>query len=377
MNLLFISEHLAPYPGGISVYCESIIPRLRKAGIDVTVFGPKGSKTADYALPTIAVLPKFTKNNHLFCFPSFKLLKAIAVNKYDLIHINSPLALYSIPVYLLAKIKKINVICSNHGNLALYCNYNSRNKLSAWLTTFFGGLVTYVPQIIFKPTILQNPGCSDLQTLYKKRIKSLTIKDMVCGIDLDYFDFSPTFEKYSLISIGRLSPEKNWMKLIDLFSLLPKHYKLKIVGSGGQEKDLKAYCVKNKLDNIQFIGEIPHKRVAEYLKTAQAYISASLFETWGLTLTESLSCGTPIVYPNCEPFNYLYGKQLPEGSYEIDDAQSFIKAVLATESATAESRSNCNQFARQFSWDNATKHLIDVYKAVKKLPELVANLHRP
>jgi glycosyltransferase involved in cell wall biosynthesis len=368
MKLLFITDHLAPYPGGISVYCESIIPRLKNAGIDVTIFGPRGSKTADHALPTFSVVPKFTKNNHLFCFPSLKLMRAIASNKYDLIHINSPLALFSIPVYIMAKIKKIKVICANHGNMALYCNYNSKNWLMAKLSTFLGGTITYLPQILFRPTILQNPGCSDLQKLYKNQLKSLTIKDMICGIDLNYFEYSATFKMHTLISIGRLSPEKNWLRLLDLFALLPKYYRLEIIGSGGQEKELKTYCRTHKLDNVHFIGEIPHNQVGEYLKNAQAYISASLFETWGLTLTESLACGTPIVYPNCEPFKYLYGKEFPEGSYEINDEQAFVKAVMETEKTTPECRTSCSSFAKQFSWDHATSHLINIYESQMTKP---------
>ncbi len=363
MKLLFITDHLAPYPGGISVYSESIIPRLRKAGVEVTIFGPKGSKTADFALPTLRVVPMVTKANYLFCLPSYKLLKAISSGGYDLIHMNSPLGLFSIPVYLMAKYKKVKVVCANHGNLALYCKYNLRSKLFSKIFTFLGGTITYLPQILFRPTILQNPGCSDLEYLYKKRVKSLTIRGMICGIDLDFFEFSPTYEENTLISIGRLSPEKNWIRLLELFALLPKRYKLNIIGSGGQENELKAYCKKHEL-NVHFVGEIPHKEVGLHLQKAQAYISASLFETWGLTLTESLSCGTPIVYPHCSPFTHLYGKDFPAGGYELTDGQDFVKTVLETEKTTVEMRQKCNTFAKQFSWENATNHLIDIYTDV-------------
>jgi glycosyltransferase involved in cell wall biosynthesis len=360
MNVLFITDDLSPCTSGIAVYSENVIQCLKKAGVQVTTFGPKGSPTADCFLPTICLASYYTKTDNRCCFPNLKLVKAILSKKYDVIHINCPQAFTGILVCTLAKIRKIKVVFFNHGNIAIYCKFHIKSSFLAKIAARVFVTLNYLPQLLFNPTIVQNPGCSDLRTLYKK---AFNFKEGACGIDLELFKFSSTFEKYNLISVGRLSREKNWLRLLQLFACLPNHYRLTIIGSGGQEKELKTYCEKLRLGNVFFEGSVRQEQLSQYLQKAQAYISASLFETWGLTLTEALACGTPLVYPNHAPFITLYSKKLPEGCYRIDDERTFIEAVLRTEETTAEYRDKCRRIAQGFTWENATRQLLEIYRA--------------
>jgi len=354
MNILFITDDLHPCQSGIAVFSENVIPHLRKEGHQVTVFGPKGCPTADHQLPTFKLKRLYPRTEALWVFPNWKLLKCVLFNKYDAIHINCPSSLTGVPVCLLAAFRKTKVVFYNHGNVAVYCKFHQQSAFSTRISLF----LYYLPQILFNPVIVQNPGCSDLPQIKKKKFDW---KEGACGINLELFQFSPSFEKYHLVSVGRLSEEKNWIRLLQLFSHLPKYYKLTIVGSGEQEKELKKYCEEQKLDNVTFAGRMPQTTVSAYLQKAQAYLSASLFETWGLTLTEALACGTPVVYPNHIPFDTLYNKEFPEGLYEIEEAKSFVEAVLKTEKADAESRNKCRRYAENFTWEKATQKLIEIY----------------
>jgi glycosyltransferase involved in cell wall biosynthesis len=48
--------------------------------------------------------------------------------------------------------------------------------------------------------------------------------------------------------------------------------------------------------NVRFTGAIRERRhLAELLVAADVFVSASLMETYGLTLVESMACGTPVV----------------------------------------------------------------------------------
>ena len=360
MKVLFITDDLYPSCNGIAIYSENIIRCLKKEGVEVTTFGPKKSPTADHFLPTLSIVQYYTKTDTHWCFPNLKLLKAILLKKYDVIHINCPKALTAISVCFLAKLKKTKIIFFNHGNVAKYCEYNFNSALVAKSITRLFMMFNYLPQRLFKTTIVQNPGAIDLHTFYKNKFN---LKEGFCGIDLELFKFSPTFERYHLISVGRLSPEKNWIRLLQLFSHLPNHYHLTIIGSGRQEKELQNFCKERKIKNVLFQSQVSQLQLSCYLQKAQAYISASLFETWGLTLTESLACGTPIVYPNHIPFTTLYRNALPEGCYEIDDEKTFVDAVLKTEKANTQYRSKCRFVAQSFTWENATQKLLEIYRA--------------
>ena len=48
--------------------------------------------------------------------------------------------------------------------------------------------------------------------------------------------------------------------------------------------------------NVRFIGGIRERRdLARLLAAADVFASASLMETYGLTLVEAMACGTPVV----------------------------------------------------------------------------------
>lgn len=357
MRVLFITDDLTPGHNGIAVYSENTIRCLKNEGIETTTFGPKGS-SADHFLPSINLI-RFLKADTPICFPNLKLIKAILSGRYDVIHINCPKAFTALPVCILARIKKTKVIFFNHGNIALYCKYNFFPSFLAALAARCFVTLSYFPQVLFESTIIQNPGSSDLQLLYKKPFK---FKQGYCGINLDIFTFSPTYKKFQLVSVGRLSKEKNWGRLLELFSHLPNHYRLLIIGMGKEENTLRQYCADKGLENITFLGNVTQKELSTHLQNSQAYISSSLFETWGLTLSEALACGTPIVYPKHIPFTTLYANQIPQGCYAIDDEKSFCDAVLHTEHTSVQDRMRLHQIAKGYSWENATRQLISIYQ---------------
>lgn len=356
MKVLFITDYLFPSPNGIAVYCENTIRCLKKMGCEVTTFGPKGCPSADYTLPTAHIHNGTTAT---FCFPNWKLLKKVLFSHFDVIHINCPQVLSGFFLCLIAKLRKIKVVYYNHGNVAIYCKFNYKRRWYRKIATRASGNLYYFPQLLFNPVILQNPGSSDLHTLFKKKSKTRT---SFYGTNFEIFRFSPTFEKFHLVAIGRLSREKNWEKLLTLFAHLPNQYHLTIIGGGFLIDELKQYCRKLLLENVVFTGVVSQEEVARWLQKAQACITASLFETWGLTLSEALACGTPIVYPNHPPFPQLYAQTFPEGLYEIEDANSFVRAVRQTEQSCAQRREQCRIFASQYTWESATKMLVESYQ---------------
>lgn len=358
MKILFITDFLPPYTNGIAIYSANTIRCLKKAGCKVTTFGPKGSPIVEHELPTLN-LSRYLSIETGICFPNWKLIKTLLFDRYDAIHINCPQGSSGFLICILSIFKKYNVFYFNHGNITDWFNHNIKNLFFRKLITKFFVSFYYLPQRLFSPVIVQNPGCNDLSLHFKREFR---LVEGGCGVDLELFSPSLSYEKYHLVSIGRLSNEKNWMHLISLFAQLPCYYRLTIIGTGQQEKELKEVCRRLKLDNVFFTGKISQGEVCSYLQKAQACITASLAETWGLTLIEGLSCGTPPIYPNHSPFIGLYAQSFPHGSYEPEDPQTFVTAVLQTETTTAEDRKKYHDFSRKFSWENATKQLIEIYR---------------
>lgn len=358
MKILFVTDFLYPIVNGISTYSENTIACLKKAGHEVVTFGPKGSPTADFTLPTLD-LYRFKSLDTNICFPSYQLIKTVLKDPYAIVHINCPQGFTGWTICLISKFKKYKVVYFNHGNITAWFKFNVKNKIARIIFTKMFVNFYYLPQRLFSPLIIQNPGSEDLSLHFKKKFRTA---EGACGVNIDVFQLSTQFEKYHLVAIGRLSKEKNWIHLIALFAALPRHYKLSIIGIGQMERKLKKLCRKHALHNVTFIGKISHHEMSIHLQKAQACITASLFETWGLTLLEGLACGVPPIYPKHHPFTDLYGQSFPLGGYDIHDPDSFIKAVLLTENTTPEDRQKCHAFAQLFAWEKATEKLINTYQ---------------
>ncbi len=104
-------------------------------------------------------------------------------------------------------------------------------------------------------------------------------------------------------------------------------YKLKIVGSGSQEKRLKSKY--GNYENITWEGWTENPN-AEYQKT-KLFLITSKYEGWGMTAIESVANGTPVVMTNvgCANefvFNNLNG-EISE-TFKVKDFTNTIKTAL-------------------------------------------------
>ena len=100
-----------------------------------------------------------------------------------------------------------------------------------------------------------------------------------------------------ILSIGRLTKQKNFSLLISAFKEIVKEYpnlKLIILGEGEDRKNLENLIKNLSLRNIVFL-EGYKKNVFNYLYNCECYISSSLYEDPGFTLIESGFLNKPVI----------------------------------------------------------------------------------
>ncbi|WKY46197.1 glycosyltransferase [Eubacteriaceae bacterium ES2] len=129
-------------------------------------------------------------------------------------------------------------------------------------------------------------------------------------------------EDHILVSIGRLSQEKNLAQLINLVDKLcslDDHVKLLIVG-GGPEKDhlMKMSAEKGLSDRIIFAGEVAWDRIENYYALGDVFVSASQSETQGLTYLEALSAGKPLLVRKDDCLNNILFEGQNGYAYETE-----------------------------------------------------------
>ena len=136
----------------------------------------------------------------------------------------------------------------------------------------------------------------DLTSYYKERVnpKCVYIPNLVSKADITSSLKSP-----NLVSVGRLSKEKGFIDLIDVFALVHMVYpdwKLNIVGDG-EEKD-KIISKINKYgldDSIIMHGFLNSESVGKILSESSIYLMTSFTESFGIVLLEAFSYGVPCV----------------------------------------------------------------------------------
>lgn len=142
------------------------------------------------------------------------------------------------------------------------------------------------------------PVSKELKEYYELKFVNTNVKYIRHA--LAHYPLEPNkYNGKKLISVGRLSKEKGYLDLIDIFydlNKIDKEYTLTIVGSGFEEEAIKEKIKEKKLDKkVNLTGFLNKKEVNKLYSKSSIYLMTSLSESFGLVLIEAMSFGIPCV----------------------------------------------------------------------------------
>lgn len=143
------------------------------------------------------------------------------------------------------------------------------------------------------------PVSNELTEFYRERINK-KLKCVFIPNALEYWpkEKSNLIEK-NLISIGRLSPEKGFLDLIDIFELVHLKYpnwKLNIIGDGVQMNLIKQKIAEKELNDFVILHGFQNKEyIYKELFHNSIYVMCSYEESFGIVLLEAASFGLPLI----------------------------------------------------------------------------------
>ena len=115
--------------------------------------------------------------------------------------------------------------------------------------------------------------------------------------------------KFKLVSVGRLSKEKGYDRLLRVFKRLNDEgidLQLSIIGSGEKYNELNNYIEQNNLKNKVFLlgyRENPYK----YVKNSDLFVCSSISEGFSLVIGEAMALGVPVISVDCPGVNEVLG----------------------------------------------------------------------
>ncbi|MGM0123843.1 glycosyl transferase, group 1 family protein [Enterococcus sp. AZ194] len=341
MKIGFFTDTYFPQVSGVATSIKTLKEELEKNGHDVYIF-TTSDPNADKFEEGVIRMPSVP-------FVSFKdrrivvrgMWYAYLISKeleLDLIHTHTEFGT-GLLGKLVGKKMKIPVIHTYHTMYEDYLHYIAKGK------------VLRPTHVKYYSRIFSNHStgvvCPSERVIEKLRsygvVKPMRI--IPTGIDIEKFKRSDITSEMTdevreqlgiqedqlmILSLSRLSYEKNIQAIIQGFpevvTSLP-NARLVIVGKGPYMEVLQEMTHDLGIsDKVQFVGEVPNDEVALYYKAADYFVSTSTSETQGLTYTEAMAAGTPLVVEGNAYLNNLISH--PSLGETFDSDEAFASALI-------------------------------------------------
>lgn len=178
--------------------------------------------------------------------------------------------------------------------------YGSKNSLKiGWEHNHHNNNQKYIKKIVKSVSDLDYfvLVSKELNEFYRQKVKCKTV---YIPNSLDYYPKKVSnLEEKNIISVGRLSKEKGYLDLIDVYKLVNQVYpdwKLNIIGDGIEKEKIEQKVEKYHLkDSVILHGYQDKEYINKLLKKSSIYVMCSHTESFGIVLLEAFSFGVPCV----------------------------------------------------------------------------------
>lgn len=368
-----VSEYFYPHLGGITEHVYYYSKELLKRGFEVVILTGYEGESATYdPLPGLRII-HMGKSFPFFSNGSFakvtldwnigkKVRRVLAEEKFDLLHIQSPLT----PVLPLAfqQLSQTLTIGTMHTYFEKMIFYKIFQKqVQAHLDRLDG-------------VIAVSPSCIEAMSQYFTGNYTVIPN----GVDRDWFANSKgKIKKYddgspNVLFLGRLDPRNGLETLIDSFPHVLKEVpeaRLLVLGDGPLRPVYEERAAGLLNQKIFFEGQINEDR-PDYFATSRVFCYPATKASFGITLLEAMAAGVPVVATDNKGFKDMiqHGENglLVKQEDPVDLAQGIVR-VLKDKELEKRLIEKGSEMADQFSWSHVTDRILDFYNqtSLKKL----------
>ena len=220
------------------------------------------------------------------------------------------------------------------------------------------------------------------QIIQKLGIPESRITVIPCGVGKEFTaDFSPSESKEVvqalglqlpfILYVGNLKPHKNIKTLLRAFAHLRKREKLRhslliIADDPRWKSTIVNECLNLGIgDYTVFVSRVSQSLLPHIYATADLLVMPSTLEGFGLPVLEAMACGTPVVASSTASLPEVGGNAAlyfdPLSAHELAVQ---IARVLQSHELRVSLRNFGIQRAKQFSWEKAARHHIELYSGL-------------
>ncbi len=289
-NICFLIGNLSN-SGGTERVTSLIANELAKKNDNITILSFTDGAVPFFELndniKTYSLYKKEVSFKKNFLGAVWKIRKFVKQNHIEtLVVVDSISCMFTVPALLGLQ---INHICWEHFNFNNNNGVMFRNIGRKWAAKHCDYIVTLTKRD---------------KELWENGLRNISAKIVPIANPSPYenIQHTPSLEFKVALAIGRLTHVKGFDMLIESWAkvcYVNHDWKLRIVGSGEEEENLKKQAKHLEIDNR--IDFIPTTRdVEQYYKTSSFYCLSSRFEGLPMVLLEAQAFGLPIVAFNCD-----------------------------------------------------------------------------
>lgn len=379
MRILFVHEAISPIGGGSQKAILTWIKNLKKEGLKIRLLCNQPTENSAFEDLTDDELIINKSINLSLLYPGFsiapyllpKIVKEIRQFNPQIIHLHEPLFI-SYQIHRLTKSLKIKTLASFHTS---FINAKINRFPLSLLFTRNGLFNRAIEKIQF--IFLQKSDYLTAPSRFYQRILSTNLGKKTFRLPYpipDYFfqkNTRPSLKNINrLITVSRLSGEKNIDLLIQMMTYLKNRFTLTVVGEGVDKAVLEHKVKKLKLNRvIKFTGWVKSRNIVALLKNHHLFLSASNAETFGIVYIEALSVGIP-----CVVYDFPISKEvIPAGmgvfikNLQPEDWAAKLIEIQDNPKIYQQLKQNINNHYHkiyQYHEFQSTKRLIDIYQKV-------------
>lgn len=343
MHIAFFTNTYHPWVSGVVRSISSFRKALSDRGHNVFVFAQEAGDYIDsepfiFRYPSIPI-PWPTDFHAVIPISPF-IDRLLPLLKLDIIHAHHPVLLGQAAA---KKAEELNLplVFTFHSQYSEYSQYipfpqeNIQDFIKEVIESVIGDYMKKCHHIIV-------PSKSMLDRLEREYgLDEENVSVVPTGIDIQRFqndDGNQIREKFQwgddivMLSVGRLSPEKNWKLFIDACAVVinkRSNFRAVIIGEGFEREKLEKHTHDLGIEHkIQFLGEIPYEEIPAYYKAADLFGFTSAAETQGIVTMEALSAGLPVIAVNAVGTRDNVANN-QQGFLTGDDVDEFANAILA------------------------------------------------
>jgi glycosyltransferase involved in cell wall biosynthesis len=120
---------------------------------------------------------------------------------------------------------------------------------------------------------------------------------------------------------------------------------------------------------VHFPGWVDQADLPEIYHAAEAFLFPSVYEEFGIPVVEAMACGCPVVSSNTGAIPELAdGCALLAAPFDSEAMAANLARLLAEPSLAKELRDKGLERAKQFSWSEAARRTLEIFRKVHGVP---------